>query len=175
MMKEKILEAALEVYLENPKATVHDVAERAGVSKSTVFYYFGNKKGLEKELLLYAIRKYAPWQCETLEDAIREKLRIVASDRRVPKMFFYLIDGLHQTDPEFVEDLINKAMEKVGRLLKKEGICSSRMALFLMAMLDGIALYAIYGYIKPEEYEDIPGFIVELMKSYGEKCNEESE
>ncbi len=170
MMKEKILEAALEVYLENPKATVHDVAEKAGVSKSTVFYYFGNKKGLEKELLLYAIRKYAPWQCETLEDAIREKLKIVSHDKRIPKMFFYLIDGIYQTDPEFIEELTNKAIEKVGKLLKKEGICSTRMALLLMAMLDGIAMYSIYGYLKPEEYRDMSKFIVELMKAYGEKC-----
>ncbi len=175
MMKDKILEAALEVYLENPRATVHDVAERAGVSKSTVFYYFGNKKGLEKELLIYAIKKYAPWQCDSLEEAIKNKFEIMAKDRRVPKMFFYLIDGIHQVDPEFIENLIGKAIEKVSRLLEKEGVCSSKMALFLMALLDGVAMYSIYGYLNPEEYKDMSKMLVELMKKYGEKCGEVTE
>ncbi len=172
MMKEKILEAALEVYLENPHATVHDVAEKAGVSKSTVFYYFGNKKGLEKELLMYAIKRYAPWQCDTLEEAIKTKFEIIAKDRRVPKMFFYLIDGIHQVDPKFIEGLIGRAIEKVSRLLEKEGVCSNRMALFLMALLDGVAMYSVYGYLNPEEYKDLSGMLVELMKKYGEKCED---
>ncbi len=175
MVKEKILEAALEVYLENSNATVHDVAEKAGISKSTVFYYFGNKKGLEKELLLYAIKKYSPWECETLEDAIKEKIRIVQEDRRVPKMFFYLIDGLYQSDPQFIEDLIEKGIEKVSKLLEKEKICSKQVALLLMAMLDGVAMYSIYGFLKLKDFEKIAKFLVELVKRYGEACKEVDE
>ncbi len=170
-MKEKILEAALEVYLENSNATVHDVAEKAGISKSTVFYYFGNKKGLEKELLLYAIKKYSPWECETLEEAIKEKIKIINKDNRVPKMFFYLIDDLYQTDPEFISELLNRGVEKVSKLLEKEKICNREIALLLMAMLDGIAMYSIYGYLKLDEFEDIAKFLVNIVKSYGDKCD----
>ena len=165
-MKEKILEAALEVYLEKPNATVHEVSERAGISKSTVFYYFGSKKGLEKELLLFAIKKYAPWQCDTLEEAIKAKLDIISKDRRIPKMFFYLLDGIYQTDPEFIEKIVRRAEEKVGALLKKEGIHDEKIPLLLMALLDGIAMYSIYGYLNPDEYKNMAKFFVDLIKNY---------
>jgi len=172
-MKENILKAALEVYLDNPNATVHDVAEKAGVSKSTVFYHFKSKKNLEKELLMYALRVYAPWNCETLEEAIKTKLEIIGKDRKIPRLFFYLLDTMNRNDPKFVEELVERAIEKVSRLLRKEGVCSSRIAMLLMAMLDGIAMYTAYGYLKPEEYVDTAKLMVELIKMYGEKCLED--
>jgi len=43
MKKDELLEFALDVYTRKSNATVYNVAERAGISKSAVFYHFRNK------------------------------------------------------------------------------------------------------------------------------------
>ncbi len=145
MKKEELLEAALRVYLRNPNATVHEVAEEAGVSKSTIFYYFKNKNGLEKELLLYAIEKFSPWKASSLEEAIKRRFQIMKEYPGLAKMFYTLLDNLSKNDPKFVEEIRQRSFSRIAKILEKEGFkdCYD-LAIFLLASLDGIALYSIY-------------------------------
>ncbi len=154
MKKEEILEAALRVYMRNPNATVHEVAEEAGVSKSTIFYYFKNKKGLEKELLVYAIRKFSPWRDDGLEGAIRRRLQFVKEYPGLARMVYTLFDNLSKTDPEFVENLRRRSFEKIAKLLEEEGYKNTEdLAILLLAFLDGLAMYSIYMDMDLPKYE----------------------
>jgi AcrR family transcriptional regulator len=165
MMKERILESALDVYLKKPNATVFDVAEKAGISKSTIFYYFKNKNGLEKELLLYAIKKFTPWKGSNLEEAVKKRLRLVKDNPELARMFYTLINNLNKTDPEFVKDVCNKSFRKVSEILKKEGIKDEdKVTVLLLAMLDGLAMYNLFIDIDVTEFEDVVLKILRCMK-----------
>ncbi len=156
MKKEELLEHALKVYLRNPKATVSEVAEEAGISKSTVFYHFKNKKELEKELLLYTIRKFTPWSEDSLEKAVKKRLEIMKSVPGLARMTYALIDNLSKTDPKFIDELRKRSFEKVAKLLEKEGYknCDD-LAVLLHAFLDGLAMYSIYIDIDFSKYESL--------------------
>ena len=80
--KEKILQCALELFYARgyDAVGVQEIAETAGVTKPTLYYYFGSKKGLLETLLEteYAVLRQAlesvismwirmltfPWHCE---------------------------------------------------------------------------------------------------------------
>ncbi len=156
MRKEELLEAALRVYLRNPKATVHEVAEEAGISKSTIFYYFKNKNGLERELLLYTIKKFSPWNESGLENAIKKRFEIMKNTPGLARMIYTLLDNLSKTDPKFIDELRSKSFERIAKLLEKEGYENSKdLAILLLAFLDGLAMYSIYMDIDYSKYEDL--------------------
>ena len=167
MGKDEILESALRVYLRNPKATVHEIAEEAGVSKSTIFYYFKNKSNLQKELLLYAIRKFSPWE-STIEDAVRRWLRSTVENPGLTRLFYTLFDDLSKSDPEFVREVCERSFKRIAELLEREGFRNARdLATLLLAILDGLSLYAIYIDLDVTKCEDTILRMLERMKDEG--------
>ncbi len=167
MKREELLEHALRVYLRNPKATVSEVAEEAGISKSTVFYHFKNKKELEKELLIYAIRKFTPWREEKLVEAIRKRFEVMKSVPGLARMTYALIEDLSKNDPEFIKELTRRSFERISELLKKEGFEDSKnVAIFLHAMLDGIAMYSMY--IDNIDYDRFEKLVLKALKGLKE-------
>ncbi len=172
MRKEDLLEHALRVYLRNPKATVSEVAEEARISKSTVFYHFKNKKELEKELLIYAIRRFTPWGEERLEEAIRKRFEAMKRVPGLARMTYALIDNLSKNDPGFIKELTKKSFKRVSELLEKEGFENSKdVAIFLHALLDGIAMYSMYIDV---DYDKFEKFVLKALKGLKEDemdCN----
>jgi AcrR family transcriptional regulator len=57
--KEKILKAAEEIFAEKgyDGSSLNEIAKKAGISKTQIFYYFENKKDLLNELFKHHIRK----------------------------------------------------------------------------------------------------------------------
>jgi len=146
MRKEDLLEAAFRVYLRNPRATVHEVAEEAGVSKSTIFYYFKNKCGLEKELMMYVIKKFSPWREDNdLESAIKSRFELMKRYPGLARMTYTIIDNLSKTDPEFIEELSKRSFERISKMLEREGFSNPKeLAIILHAFIDGLAMYSMY-------------------------------
>ena len=156
MKKEDLLEAALKAYMKNPNATVNEVAREAGVSKSTIFYYFRSKTDLEKELLLYAVKKFSPWKDSGIEEAIRRRLRLSKENPEVSRMIYALFENVKRSDPEFISHVCLRSFEKLGEVLRREGFRdSTRVAILLRAMLDGLAMYSLYTDIDLTEFEDL--------------------
>jgi len=156
MKKEDLLEAALKAYMKNPNATVNEVAREAGVSKSTIFYYFRSKTDLEKELLLYAVKKFSPWKDSGIEEAIRRRLRLSKENPEVSRMIYALFENIKRSDPEFISHVCLRSFEKLGEVLRREGFRdSTRVAILLRAMLDGLAMYSLYTDIDLTEFEDL--------------------
>ncbi len=157
MRKEDLLEAAFRVYLRNPRATVHEVAEEAGVSKSTIFYYFKNKCGLEKELIAYVIRKFSPWKEENdLESAVKRRFELMKRYPGLARMTYTILDNLSKTDPKFIEELRKRSFDRVARVLEREGFENPKeMAVLLHAFMDGIAMYSMYMDVDLDLYRDL--------------------
>ena len=165
MKKDELLEYALDVYTRKPNATVHDVAERAGISKSAVFYHFRNKRELEKELLLYAIRKFSPWEAG-LGEAVKSWLRVMKDNPGLSRLFYTLFERLNEAEPGFVKDLCEKSFRKVAEVVEREGIKDSyRVAVLLLALLDGLALYSMYLGVDVTEFEDLVLKMLEGLKN----------
>lgn len=64
--REKILNCALELFHARgyDAVGVQEIAETAGVTKPTLYYYFGNKRGLLEALLS---REYAEFRSEVFD------------------------------------------------------------------------------------------------------------
>ncbi len=164
MKKDELLEFALDVYTRKPNATVHDVARKAGISKSAVFYHFRNKKELEKELLLYAIRKYSPWDA-SFDKAVKSWLRVMKENPGLSRLFYTLFERLNETEPDFVKDVCERSFRKVAEFLEGEGVKDSyRAAVLLLALLDGLALYSMYLGVDVTEFEDLVLKMLEGLK-----------
>ena len=67
--REVLLEAGILLLAERPfsRISMHDIAERSGVTKPMVYYYFDNKEGFYRELALYVIR--------TIREQVRKSLK----------------------------------------------------------------------------------------------------
>ena len=81
--KEKILQCALELFYARgyDAVGVQEIAETAGVTKPTLYYYFGSKKGLLETLLEteYAVLRQALESASWYEDDVPDMLYRVAS------------------------------------------------------------------------------------------------
>ncbi len=168
----KILEAALRLYTSRPPQSVsmEEVAKEAGVSKGTIFYHFGSKRNLEKELLRYSIEKYFSWVYEesgdgrTLERVVRESLKIVKENPRLTLFWYYVLEKeLFAGNTGFARELYDEMAGFLALLLEEMGVDRpEQTAIVLMAMLDGISIYSLF--IPELDVDEIGDLILEFVK-----------
>ena len=162
--RQSILQAAREVFFENGfhRATVDNVAERAEVSKGTVYLYFESKETILAHLLLEALDELI----EELEQAYAADESIAADERlrqlgwaylrffeREPEYFRLLMAmdrGRFQDSvtPEVYQEVLSASLEGLNWVIKaiRQGIgeetfrcCDVRLAAStLWAMLNGV-------------------------------------
>ncbi len=118
--KARILAAAHEVFLEHgtARATTQAIADRAGVNKALIHYYFRTKQTLAREVFFAAHGQLWPQVFATLADPqlpLADKIRQVvavqlAFVRRRPYLPGYVISELH-AEP----DLLAEAIGRRGR------------------------------------------------------------
>ncbi len=168
----KILEAALKLYTSKPPQSIsmEEIAKEAGVSKGTVFYHFKNKSNLERELLLYSIKKYFSWvyeeskDSETLEKIVKESLKIAKENPRLTIFWYYVIEKeLFSGNTQFARQLYNEWLEFFSSLLKEVGVDKpEQAAIVLMAMLDGLSIYSLF--IPELDVDEIGNLILEFVE-----------
>lgn len=106
----RIIQAGFHVFAREPyrKCPVHEIAARAGISKSLLFHYFRNKKELylflwnqAAEVTLQAMTQcgcYEPADLFTMmERGMRVKLRLM---RKNPDMTAFAIRAFYEKEPE---------------------------------------------------------------------------
>lgn len=129
---EQILTAADEVFGELGFAgvSVRDVAERAGVNKALVFYYFGSKDALFEAVLeqYYAAHRAA------FEDAFSGELPLRERMHAVLDTYLDFIDA-NRRYPRLVQSVISGAPEHHALIEKNLGILHD----FVQAALTGLA------------------------------------
>ncbi len=147
-MREKILEAALEVYSSRPpcEVSVEEVAQRAGVSTGLVFYYFRTKEGLERALALHIVDRYFRIRANSLRDYLKRALEVAERSPGMSRFLQYVLEKeMYSGRSELAERLYDEGLEAIRGLLER---CGARnpdgLAVLVMAMIDGLALYAMF-------------------------------
>jgi TetR/AcrR family transcriptional regulator len=131
--RQSILQAAREVFFENGfhRATVDDVAERAEVSKGTVYLYFESKETILAFLLLEGLDELV----EKLEQAYAASEPLAADERLRRLSIAYL--RFFREDPEYFRLLM--AMDR-GRF--QDSVTPEVYQQVLSASLDGLGWVA---------------------------------
>lgn len=133
--KQKILNIALELFSEKgfDSVGVQLLAEKSGITKPTLYYYFGNKEGVFKELLkenyanlnsLLSKIKYIPKVQSYSEDVLPVLVKVAQSyfDFAIKNEKFYRMALLALFSPptsktnEIVKDLHSEQYEIINRL-----------------------------------------------------------
>ncbi|WP_409522733.1 TetR/AcrR family transcriptional regulator [Nitrincola sp. MINF-07-Sa-05] len=124
-----ILTAASEVFAEKgyAGAKTSDIADKAGLPKANVYYYFQSKKNLYQSVLESIIEPlmeaYIPFEedddhpAPVLRAYIRSKLEISRTLPHASKVFASeIMHGAPHLSPEMAEELHNKARYIIARL-----------------------------------------------------------
>lgn len=84
--REKILSCALELFYERgyDAVGVQEIVDRAGITKPTLYYYFGSKQGLLEKMMKEHYEKLE----ESLREAVRQGGKIPDKLYRVARAFF---------------------------------------------------------------------------------------
>lgn len=91
-----ILNAGLLCFSRNgyKKSSINDIANEAGVSKASIFYYFGNKENLFLYLCDYTFEKLASVNNEEIVDLFEETLKVMKNklmtEAKHPAMYDFL-------------------------------------------------------------------------------------
>ncbi len=170
--RKTILEAALKLYTSKPPHAVamDEVAREAGVSKGTIFYHFGSKDGLERELVKYSVEKYFSWVFEESEDErmleriVRESLRVARENPKLTMLWYYVFEKeLFSENTEFTKALYYGMLDYITSLFQEMGVEKPKeTAIVFMAMLDGIYVYSLF--ISDLNMEEIGEIVIEFVK-----------
>lgn len=133
--EEKILEAAKAVFMENglDKTRMQDIAERAGISRTSLNYYFRTKENLFQVLLDQLFESIVPAienlmgqnpdlinRIEAIIDIYDEKLRY---NSFIPRFVFIEI----QRNPKLISDFISKSPKVQRYLFLMSNVVKSEM------------------------------------------------
>ncbi len=178
--KQAILSSALSLCMRNgfQNTTVAEVAAEAGVSKVTIFNYFGSKEELVREVIVYYVTE--------MYERSRE---IVESDRsfesKMQQMMFMKIQEIDQYSRTFIDEIleeysrpdsrIQEMYEKLGIKLyqqlfaqgKEEGVISPHLSLpammvYLNVFSEGMRHKAVYDAVIPFTKEIMDMFLYGL-------------
>ncbi len=161
-MKERILDAAFQLYMSKPpyEVTVEEIAKKAGVSKSLIFYHFKNKENLVGEVAIYGTRKFLmEGEIRSISDLVDMGFSTLTGRKPLLEFSMYVAEVIAKRKRfERFRELFEEIMERViYPLFVKEGIREpKKTALLISAMLDGLSLYHYLFDIKNiEEYKKI--------------------
>lgn len=125
MMRERIIETACQLSIELgiKSATMDDIAQRAGVSKKTLYKYFKDKTDLIRHTVLY------------VTENLNKQAEAFVSEEQNPIRRLYIIDRFYATQPiakahspqkqlqkfypKIYKEMQDKELEMVGNSIKK--------------------------------------------------------
>lgn len=122
--RQTVLNAAFSCFGNNgyKKTSISEIALAAGVSKASIFQYFGTKKNLYKFLYHFACNEIINhltqgskdlFECIKISTVI--KLRVM---EKHPGMYDFLLSLVKETDGELIEELKKDFNEEVERGMK---------------------------------------------------------
>ncbi len=142
----KILEAAEIEFAEKgyDGARVDEIARRAGVNKALLYYYFGSKEILLKELIRNYIQEtshnveslfkdFSSFEDKDIDRFFDRIIEFVEAKKNILRII--TIEGLKMgTDNTFLFELLDPIYQKAIEKLKEVGRDASDKALFLLQM-----------------------------------------
>jgi TetR/AcrR family transcriptional regulator, mexCD-oprJ operon repressor len=125
--RDAILDAALELLIENPQASMAEIAVAAGVGRVTLYGHFSSRTELVDALFERTIGR-AEKQLASLDlkgDPMAALERLIASSWQIVDAFHRLLGAAEQElSPDRIREHHNKPMQRVTRLItrgQKEG------------------------------------------------------
>ncbi len=130
----EILRAALEVFSINGYAgtRLDDVAERAGISKGTIYLYFNSKEELFHEMVrhwilpqLEKIEQIGKQPAGSAEDILREQLKVIYEDvvstnaSCIPKLIISEGTRFPELAEFYYQEIIIRAHESMHEIVKR--------------------------------------------------------
>lgn len=125
-MKERILEAALKRFTHygSAKTTMNEIAEDLGCSKASLYYYFPDKKGLHRAVLMKIAENFfaeleAAAETIVSAEASLQQITGIRSNfiRRFCRLELFRI--LNETQPEEMQQVIKEARERDNKLIAR--------------------------------------------------------
>jgi len=169
-MKEKILQAALDLYTSKPpqNVIVKEIAEKAGISVGLIFYYFKTKDDLEKEVVSYLIEECISVKVSNIEEFVNSSLKMIKEKPRIFRFLQYVFEKEKQKgSKDLALKIYKRGIERLEPLLKELKVENpKKLATLVMALIDGLALYSFFLDLNVEEYISD---LIELIKCRGEK------
>ncbi|MDY3920305.1 MAG: TetR/AcrR family transcriptional regulator [Candidatus Limivivens sp.] len=159
--KEKILESALDLFYARgyDAVGVQEIAESAGVTKPTLYYYFGSKRGLLETLLEkeYAVLRRALENASWYEDEVPDLLYRVASafidysveHQKMYKLMMALFysareNEAYQAVSPIVKDIYRRIVSVFGQAANRLGNMNGRQDQFAVGFLGVINHYILF-------------------------------
>lgn len=169
-MKERILEAALKRFTHygSAKTTMNEIAEDLGCSKASLYYYFPDKKGLHRAVLMkiaegfFAELEAAAERVVSAADTLHEINEIRSNFiRRFCRLELFRI--LNETQPQEMQQVIKEARERDDKLVAriiKAGVDSGEldvedpqaMAILYNQAMEGLRFTVLD---RPPDYIDV--------------------
>ena len=120
--RDGILDAALELFLENPRANMAEIANAAGVGRVTLYGHFASRTELMDVLFERTITR-AEEQLSALElegDPVAALERLVVSSWRIVDAFHRLLGAAeHELSPDRIREHHHKPMQRVSHLIAR--------------------------------------------------------
>lgn len=129
-----ILKSALSLYMQKglQDTTVAEIAADAGVSKVTIFNYFGTKENLVREVVLHYITEVY----EEFHTIVHSNLSF---ETKLEKMMFLKSSEMEHSSSEFINEIMeeyNREDSRIRELYDREGL-ELYMNLFLQGKNEG--------------------------------------
>lgn len=129
-----ILKSALSQYMQKglQDTTVAEIAADAGVSKVTIFNYFGTKDNLVREVVLYYITEVY----EEFRSLVHSDLSF---ESKLENMIFLKSSGMEHSSSEFINEIMeefNRQDSRIRELYEREGL-ELYMHLFMQGKEEG--------------------------------------
>jgi TetR/AcrR family transcriptional repressor of mexCD-oprJ operon len=120
--RDGILDAALELFLEDPRANMAEIASAAGVGRVTLYGHFASRTELMDVLFERTINR-AEEQLSALDlegDPVAALERLVVSSWRIVDAFHRLLGAAeHELSPDRIREHHHKPMRRVGHLIAR--------------------------------------------------------
>ncbi len=182
--REAIIKAAIELFSKQSysKASIEEIASRAGVSKGAIFHYFNSKIDLAEAVMRNIL--------STIEQKVDEIMLSSSDDReKIRKLVDLTIEYAQMNKDKlsslefiseickelsknnkygFIEEFYKKIRTKISNILKKAGVLRDELrATLFMITLNGLINYTFF-YPRPLEkrfVEELREEIVQVMFS----------
>jgi TetR/AcrR family transcriptional regulator len=154
-----ILDACLEEFAEHgyQQASTNSIVKRAGIPKGTLFYFFGNKKGLYLYLIDRAISRYTEWTrdhsldlpsdlFERLLHNCRVRMEFVLQEPQLYRLFYSAFvnpppeikSELESRFPSFAADSMQLLLKELDLTKFQEGVDVQKAIQLVFLVLEGI-------------------------------------
>lgn len=151
------------------RATMQDIAIKAGVGKGTIYEYFSSKEELFSEVMLTGINKMCDALTQTLSDygTICDKIKRLYEkniqlfqtnmDLRAIMLndFGKIPKGLHEQLQEQQTKMLRKVENMLQQAIEEEEIVSIHPGIGAAVILNGLQVIYIYELKEGETYESV--------------------